>query len=263
MRFHVIRFTMKNFAVHTFFILALNTLVFGQESKLLIGIEGGPNKSTLNFTNIQVDYAGNPMIQLNPISSYSVGYFFQYNFSKHLSLRTNVSFERKGSLRFFELNQKFGPTAFYKLDYLVVPLLFRATWGKKINFFVNAGPYLGLLLQEMTVTEEKNNGTPQERYDGTFFYKSFDYGISAGLGLSFPIGKNFKISTEIRNNTGLSNIIYDETYDLWYESWFPSHLFWSSYEENHTIKTRSLSFLVGFAYLLGQSEEKKGIKSSN
>jgi hypothetical protein len=39
------------------------------------------------------------------------------------------------------------------LDYLEVPIMGRLTFGNKVRFFVNAGPYVGILLRARAVTE--------------------------------------------------------------------------------------------------------------
>jgi len=213
-------------------ILSFSTLVFGQEYKSLIGIEGGPNTSIV--TNIDYDY-GNRTSEINPTIAYSTGLFFQYNFSKHISFRTNFAFERKG---YFYHYQECGSSACRTgiarpyFDYIIIPLLVRINFGQKINFFVNGGPYLGFL------SKAKN-----------FDRKTYDTGISLGLGIAIPINKRLLISLEARNNRGLLNVKNGYWYSMVNLVEYP----------DSKVFIRSTNILIGFAYKFGkkQSETKE------
>lgn len=117
-------------------------------------------------------------------------------------------------------------------DYLTLPILVRATFGKKVQFFLNAGPYFGYLIKQTFVS--KGTNFPTTTSDNTSLDKRFDTGISTGLGISVPIKTKFAFSFEIRNNLGLFNV-----------SAVPV-------ANNGTIKTNSTNFLLGFTYKLGQ-----------
>ncbi len=203
---------------------------YGQTNKLEIGVEGSPSLIFLY---------GNEFIANNhkPSIGFTGGVFFQFNFKKTFSLRTNIAFERKGNaLNADDITNEFGdPLGKIKLNthlnYLTLPILARATFGKKIQFFINAGPYFGYLINESVVFKGKNILTTNSN---TSLYKRFDTGIATGLGLSIPIKSKFAISFETRNNLGLYNI-----------SALPI-------VNNETIKTNSTNFLFGFTYKFGQ-----------
>jgi hypothetical protein len=153
-----------------------------------------------------------------------------------LSLRTNLSFERKGSSYKFDYTDDFGQfvkevKVNYIIDYLTLPILCRATFGKKVKFFINTGPYFGFLLQEYYTSSDPNIGVLI--MDDQIFMKRFDAGITTGIGLIIPVRKKFALSLEARNNMGLYNI-----------SAFPV------YHEG-SILTNSTNLLFGFTYRFG------------
>ena len=216
-----------------FFGLLLQTVLgttYGQTNKFDVGAEGGPSLIFLR---------GNNLIDKNhkPAMGFSGGLFFQYNFKKVVSLRTSIAFERKGSV-FTEQSTDINGNPLGEIntntnfDYLTFPILLRATFGKKVQYFINAGPYFGYLIKQTSVS--KGNNIPTTTIDNTLLDKRFDLGISAGLGLSLPIKTKFAFSFEARNNLGLYNI-----------SDIPV-------VNNEALKTNSTNFLLGFTYKLGQ-----------
>ena len=210
--------------------LTIGETSFGQTNKFDIGVEGSP---TITFLR------GNAFIDKyhKPTMGFAGGLSFQYNFKKIISLRTNIAFERKGSVLTSQTTDIIGnplgeKTTNTNFDYLTFPILIRATFGKKILYFVNAGPYFGYLIKQTFVSKDDN--IPTITSDNTSLDKRFDTGISTGLGLSVPIKTKFAFSFEVRNNIGLYNV-----------SAVPV-------ANNGTIKTNSTNFLLGFTYKLGQ-----------
>ncbi|MDX2430330.1 MAG: outer membrane beta-barrel protein, partial [Bacteroides sp.] len=96
-------------------------------------------------------------------------------------------------------------------------------------YFINAGPYLGFLINANTQTKNIE-GYPDTKNDFTENYKRSDWGISAGLGIAIPIGSKLSLSLEVRNNLGLSQI---NTGDVW---------------QGGYVKTNATNLLVGAAY---------------
>jgi hypothetical protein len=210
--------------------LTIGETSFGQTNKFDIGVEGSP---TLTFLR------GNAFIDKYHKSTmgFTGGLSFQYNFKKIISLRTNIAFERKGSVLTSQTTDIIGNplgeiTTNTNFDYLTFPILVRATFGKKIQYFVNAGPYFGYLIKQTFVSKRDN--IPPIISDNTSLDKRFDTGISTGLGFSVPIKTKFAFSFEVRNNIGLYNV-----------SAVPV-------ANNGTIKTNSTNFLFGFTYKIGQ-----------
>lgn len=191
-----------------------------------IGIEGGPNYSFLR---------GNDNISelTDPLLGFTAGFAFQYHFSDLLSIRTGPSFERKGCSQTYTV-PAYGPgglnTTEEKLhvnfDYVTLPVLVRASFGDQFRFFVNAGPYVGYLLNQTSVDHTK------KKYVNTDSYKKLDYGVSGGLGIAIPIGDQFDFNVEIRDNFGLADVNDTPV-------------------ASNVMMHNCTSLLVGFTYILG------------
>jgi hypothetical protein len=213
----------------TILFYALTFASFGQSSPLNVGFEGGFGLASLR---------GNDFIDKNHSSKtgYSAGLFVQYNFNKILSLRSGTYLEQKGSSFDFwaedQNGQQIGPIqGKMNISYLNVPVLLRASFGKKTTYFVNAGPYIAFLLKQNEHTEAFSN-YPETNADRTGDFTKVDAGLSAGLGISFDIKSKYALSLEIRDNLGMTNISKP------------------TITNNGTIKTNTLNALVGFVYKL-------------
>jgi hypothetical protein len=185
-------------AIITIKILTANS----QTNKFEIGAEGGPSLIFIHGNEILEKYH-------DPSLGFAGGISFQYNFYKILSLRTGLSYERKGCWAKFKVSDVLGQitgeaTNHTNYDYITIPILLRATFCKKVKFFINVGPYFGYLIQCISVT--KGDDVPYTKWNYTSQMKRFDAGITTGIGLIIPIRKKFAISLEARNNMGLYNV---------------------------------------------------------
>lgn len=211
----------------TLLILAVSATAYAQTSRFNLGFEGGPNLASLRGSQ------GVSQPEIGALWGLSGGVFLQYNCQSRFSLRTNVSYEKKGfayrssgmSVRNSELDQQ--------LDYLTLPLLLRATFGQRVQFFVNAGPYVGYLLRSSSVFQEGPN-TFRSRDE---FYQAFDAGLSTGIGISLPFATRWAASAEVRNNLGLVNV-----------SALPI-------VGGGALRTNSTQLLLGVGYRLGRASE--------
>ena len=211
-------------------ILTIGQSTYGQPSKFEMGAEGGPSLIFMRGNDIIKKYQ-------KPTIGFSGGLSFQINFQEIFSLRTVIAYERKGSVMTAQSYDSDGNplgdiTTHSNADYLTLPLLVRATFGNKVQYFVNAGPFFGYLLKQTFVS--KGDNVPTTTNDNTFRDKRFDTGVSTGIGLIVPIRTKFLVSFEVRNNLGLYNI--SDT----------------SVVNGGTVKTNSTNFLLSFAYKLGQ-----------
>jgi hypothetical protein len=215
-------------------ILLLLTFLFpttsrSQKNKSEIGIECGPGLTSLH---------GNDILEnLNdPAIGFSSGIFFQYNISNSLSIRTNLSFERKGVVGKVPITDNNGNylgvlTTHSNYNYLTIPVLLRTTFGNKIKFFLNAGPFFSYLLKQNTVS--KGSNMPRTTTNNTNLFKRFDAGITGGGGIIIPLKNKLSFSGEIRNNLGLNNISTLPVYN------------------NGSIKTYALNLLFSVIYKPG------------
>jgi hypothetical protein len=170
------------------------------------GIEGGPNLSTFRMS-------ANPFFDTKPLVAGSGGFIFQYNTKKILSFKTGFSFQRKGyqvkdfyfvdNMGNYQGNGKFVIT----FDYITLPLLVKASFGKKTQFFINAGPYAGFLINGKTRAFNGNKVVEEDNI--TDDVTRFDFGVTGGIGIAVPIKESWMVHAEVRNYFGLINL--DET----------------------------------------------------
>lgn len=176
------------------------------------------------------------------------GLFAEYRLQPHITLRAEVNYASQGGkwdglqpviidlpglvlppgmLLYADFNNE------TILDYLEVPLLAGLTWGEKPCLFVNAGPYIGLLIRAKTITSGMSSlsiddgGTPllippdyqplpPFSFDATTDSKEdindLSAGIAGGVGVAFPAGPG-ELVFSARFSLGLTNIQADtETY---------------------------------------------------
>lgn len=170
------------------------------------------------------------------------GIFANYQFSTNFSLRAEIDYAshggKKDGMQPVPLSMLTLPLPpgtilyadFYTeaiLNYLEIPVLLELSWGKKPRFYINAGPYIGFLLNAKTVT----SGMSSFFYDkgGAFpvllppYYQpippiSFDAttdiedeindinaGIAGGAGVSIPVGPG-DIVAGFHFSWGMTNI---------------------------------------------------------
>jgi len=220
----------------TVLLSVLTLTVFGQINMIDIGVEGGFSAASLR---------GNEIIDMHHKSriGYSGGVFGQFNFKKVISIRTGAYFENKGSLTESAMTDQTGQSLGtirikQNFDFITIPLLVRATFGKKLNYFVNVGAYYGILLKQ-TESMDPFQDYPEMTFDRTHNYKRDEVGISTGLGLSYTFKFPLAISFEVRNNLGLTNTSRLPVY------------------KGGTIKTNNLNFLFGVCYKLGQRDSQE------
>jgi len=205
--------------------LMISGSILGQTNKYDVGVEAGPGLIFLWGNDILAK-------QHNMTIGGSAGLFFQRNYTNALSLRTGIAYERKGSVAHTQGYDYLGnPTGEVKTrvhyNYLTIPILARATFGKNGQFFVNAGPYLGYLLRQAFVTKGNTS-------NNTLNNKELDFGLTTGLGFTVPYKTKYAFSFEVRNNLGLFNVSAIPVFN------------------DGAIRTNSTNFLFGFTYKVGQ-----------
>ncbi|MBX3163703.1 MAG: PorT family protein [Bacteroidetes bacterium] len=209
--------------------------IYGQTNRFDVGIEGSPNWISLNGNEVTERF-------YEPSIGFSGGMFFRYNFKylkgNFFSLRTELTFEKKGAMiKNIEISNNSGVVdngnLYENFSYMTLPILLAYTQriNEKFLLYANGGSYLGYLVKQTTVVKGKTS--PITKHDNTSSFKQYDIGFSCGFGASFPIKQKFTFSLELRNNLGLYNI---------------SKLLIIN---NGNIKTNSINLLFGFAYKFG------------
>lgn len=198
-----------------------------QTNRMELGVQAGPGLSWLRGNT----FLDGTDAQVN--AAYGVG--FQYNFNKGIGLRTGVSYQRKGSSAEITLTDINGSTlakgtALNTLEYLVVPVMVRAGFGRSVRFSANVGPYAGYLLKGTS----RIKGVDGFDDDTTEGLERWDLGICAGLGIGMNVGGHMLLSAELRQEMGLVNVSKLPVVD------------------DGSILTRGTTLFVGVGYRLGK-----------
>ena len=218
---------MKNTIV--FFSLLFSISAFSQQNKWDVGIVGGPGITALRMVNYKLESP-------TPTAGFYFGISGRYIFTKNISIHTELAFDRKGAVNNTTFTDASGDVLstsklVTQFNYLTLPLLLRASVGSKIEYFLQAGPYLSYLLnQTYKYSNTSFNQNAVHKSNGTTFRPDMDFGISAGLGLVVPVKERFAISGELRGNYGFINLI--------------------SNNSNVKQTNESLNLLIGISYKL-------------
>jgi len=194
--------------------------------KITLGFEIGPGLASLRGNDVVDKYNSSLFV-------FSSGASLQYHLNDKFSLKSGIAYERKGNYSNPQVVDYNGNLLGYAnshmhLNYLVVPVLFKAEIGRQLKWFFNAGPYIGFLLDAKESI--KLNGE-ESTMDLTDTYESTDLGISGGAGLAYQLNTQLGLSFEIRDDWGLKNI-------------------GKNVANNQTIKNNSIQFLLGLSFML-------------
>lgn len=212
----------------TLIILTVKSSIGQKISIWECGIETGPSLASLR---------GNEIIDKHHKAKigFAGGLFIQYNFKKMFSLHLGLAYENKGSkIKGQGFDSVGNPIVINNgrtiAQYLIMPILIRASFGKKRMLFINAGPYFAYLIKN----QAKTDNSQLSSLDYTKNFKKFDLGISFGCGATIPVTNQLNLLVEARDNLGLSNTSAVPVYN------------------NGDIKNNSLSLLLGINYKIGR-----------
>ncbi len=148
-----------------------------------VGVNGGVNLNKVSFTS---DVRVKEQMQLAP----TFGVTARYISEKYFAMICGVQVELNYSQRGWKEDPEEKPYSYErKMNYLELPFLVHLAFGKErgVQFFVNAGPQLGYLLNEKEVFGG-NWQTYHYQQHGKATEKRFDYGIVGGGGLELRTG---------------------------------------------------------------------------
>lgn len=226
---------MKHLLILLFF-LVLPWSLFAQIGEhrniLSVGPTAGWNITNIKFT---------PKVEQKGLGGFSGGVALRYTVEKYFSTICSIQLEMNyAQLGWKEdikdinnnpvINATTGVAENYSrtVNYIQVPFLAHLAWGKEkkgFNFFVNAGPQMGVYLSESTKSNfdfDKRNTADRvssvAAQDTMKVEYKFDYGIAAGLGVEYTIPKVGHFLLEGRYYYGLGNIYGDSKRDYFASS---------------------------------------------
>lgn len=186
-----------------FLFVIFSVTIVSSKGSFSLGIQGG-----VNFANVSVEY-------LDPTFEYDFskrmgmmfGFLIEREVAKFISIQADILYVQKGAV--WELG--FITTTF-KLDYIEMPVLFKAKFGPpvfKINMF--AGPNLGILIsahQEMKVDGQVGS------VDIKALYRNLDIALDFGGGFEFAFTPKFALFINIRYSLGVIGV-YESQLEEW------------------------------------------------
>lgn len=165
---------------------------FSQTGKNIeIGLDVGYNAATVSTGNqTNSEYR----------SGFNAAFLMEYYFSDRWGIKGKLLYDQKGWNNGYLSFENNGESFYtnYKLDYITVPVMANWHFGKKRNWYLNFGPYIGFLLN----ASESAGGT-----DLKPLFKKIDAGLAYGIGVKFPIAPNAKLFLELDDQSGIANIV--------------------------------------------------------
>lgn len=186
-------------------IIIISAIVKGQERELAIGIIGSPD---LYYYDIKPVYGENH--KLTSKFNYSIGFRFQYDFSKKILINSGFFYSTKGYIMDWEFivsdpgDPMLPVETNLKVKYLDIPINigYRLFNNEKIKILSSGGPIFGLLIDNKETSIFGDNS----EIDSRLLNKNLNQAI-------FSINFNFGLEYYFHNNLFLS-IVPFFTYGL-------------------------------------------------
>jgi Outer membrane protein beta-barrel domain len=196
------------------------------------GFLSGVNFNSVRKNNQNVFLKEN----LTNYNGVSTGAYFKLSINKLFGVKVLAQYDqngyRLGEITFTDAsgNDLAPGNVTIKTTYLNFPVVGEFTFGSKVKYYINAGPYVGFLLSSNVITKIASNSNfngfeSKEKSDS---YRNTNFGISFGTGTLIPVSKKIQLHIALKNNFGLSNIAKQ-----------------SIFSNNSDFKTNAFSVLAG------------------
>ncbi|MCX2483724.1 porin family protein [Pedobacter sp. MR2016-24] len=133
---------------------------------------------------------------------FNAGAFGDYFFSDRWSIKAKLTYDQKGWNSGYFINEDDSFLTDYHFDYLTVPVMANWHFGKKRNWYLNFGPYVGFLMS----AKESRFGI-----DIKELTQSIDAGLALGIGVKIPVSDKIKIVLESDGQSGLTDTFKNNT----------------------------------------------------
>lgn len=183
---------MKRLFITILFCTLFYSLGFAQTNS---GVEFGINAG-FNCAYIM----GPPTGPYSPLTTgVNAGPSVEYYFSDRWSLKGKFILDEKGWGNGFisDNNGDAVSGVDIKLNYLTIPLMANWHFGHSRNWYLNFGPYAGILV---SARERQDNIDLKSQFNTT------DFGLDIGIGIKFPIGQYAHLFIEADGQGGITNI---------------------------------------------------------
>lgn len=132
------------------------------------------------------------------LTSISASASGEYYFSDRWGIKTKLIYDNKGwSDGFLADEIEFLVITDFELSYLTIPIMANWHFGSNRNWYLNFGPYAGLLL---------NAEASELGLDVKDSFKSTDFGLALGIGYKFEISDRMKLYIEYDGQSGFTDV---------------------------------------------------------
>lgn len=155
-----------------------------------VGLGLGVNLS--NVSDIRNQTGAGSMLSIN------FGASGEYYFSDRWGIKAKLIYDSKGWSDGFIENEDFDTiTTDFELKYLTIPVMANWHFGGNRNWYLNFGPYIGIL---MSAEDSKLGLDLKEGFNST------DFGLALGIGYKFEIAENTMLYFEYDEQSGFADI---------------------------------------------------------
>lgn len=183
------------------FVLFACQIGLAQKGHFEIGLSAGLNSSKVSNPDDELNQKADPNKGCN------VGFSADYYLSDHWSLKGKLIYDQKGLdgsyvIRALDQASGFNDRHFnsnYELEYLTLPITVNWHFGKKVNFSIGVGGYVGYLLS----SNEKEH---QTFLGGRFHFSTTDYGAAGTIAIKYPLMTSLKIGLEYERQQGFADL---------------------------------------------------------
>ena len=186
---------MKKIFTTLLILFGFYSLTFAQQKGSVdFGVNVGYNGSYVTETNSNVssDY----------VSGFNAGAYVDSYFSNSWSLKVKVNYDQKGWGNGFldDGNGNSVTGVNFKLNYITIPVLANWHFGRTRNWYLNFGPYVGILTGAKESTDD---------IDVKQVFNTTDFGLDLGIGVKIPLSNKAKLFFEYDGQGGVTNIFKD------------------------------------------------------
>lgn len=200
---------------------------------LSLGASGGATISSIGFT---------PNVPQSPYLGYTYGFVARYKSERYMnmicSLQLEVNYTQSGWKQLIQTddeqpvmtrdNPDVAEEYERRQNYVQIPFLAHLAFGKEekgFNFYLDAGPMVGIFLDESTNSTYETGranywqrSSPVIKQETMPTENNIDYGITAGLGIEYSYPKLGHLQLSARYYLGLGNIYGNSKQDYFAKS---------------------------------------------
>ncbi|MBS1527058.1 MAG: PorT family protein [Bacteroidetes bacterium] len=182
---------MKKILITIAFILGISVGALAQRANTgEFGVNIGLNTSTIqDASGYNADYK----------AGVNFGVSGEYYFSGRWGIKAKAIFDQKGwanGTLFLPDGSEIDGVD-YRLNYITIPVMADWHFGRRRNWYLNFGPYLGFL----TNASETSNSA-----DVNPLFNTTDVGIAFGIGVKIPVSNTASIFFEYDGQGGLTDL---------------------------------------------------------